>query len=76
MASSDPTASNNPELQLDNLFNVKDRVALVTGGGRPRFQYQRSSTRSELTTSRFGHRFDGGAGPRSQWGKGLHSWPH
>ncbi|KAI4253723.1 MAG: hypothetical protein LQ352_003521 [Teloschistes flavicans] len=33
MASSDPTASNNPELQLDNLFNVKDRVALVTGGG-------------------------------------------
>ncbi|KAL8702613.1 MAG: hypothetical protein Q9201_004219 [Fulgogasparrea decipioides] len=33
MASSDPKASNNPDLLLGNLFNVKDKVALVTGGG-------------------------------------------
>lgn len=34
MASSDPNASNNADLQLENLFNVKDKVALVTGGGK------------------------------------------
>ncbi|KAL8690747.1 MAG: hypothetical protein Q9218_003868 [Villophora microphyllina] len=33
MASSDPKATNNADLQLDKLFNVKDKVALVTGGG-------------------------------------------
>ncbi|KAL9632065.1 MAG: hypothetical protein Q9164_005546, partial [Protoblastenia rupestris] len=26
-------ASNNPDLEISNLFNVKGRVALVTGGG-------------------------------------------
>ncbi|KAL9577017.1 MAG: hypothetical protein Q9212_006645 [Teloschistes hypoglaucus] len=33
MASSDPNATNNADFQLGNLFNVKDKVALVTGGG-------------------------------------------
>ncbi|KAI4250523.1 MAG: hypothetical protein L6R40_000122 [Gallowayella cf. fulva] len=33
MASSDPQATNNAEFQLGNLFTVKDKVALVTGGG-------------------------------------------
>ncbi|KAL8636254.1 MAG: hypothetical protein Q9228_006335 [Teloschistes exilis] len=33
MASSDPKATNNADFQLGNLFNVKDKVALVTGGG-------------------------------------------
>lgn len=33
MASSDPKATNNADFELGNLFNVKDKVALVTGGG-------------------------------------------
>ena len=33
MASSDPQAHNNADFQLGELFNVKDKVALVTGGG-------------------------------------------
>ncbi|KAI4094611.1 MAG: hypothetical protein LQ348_001142 [Seirophora lacunosa] len=33
MASSDPKATNNEEFQLNKLFDVKDKVALVTGGG-------------------------------------------
>ncbi|KAI4120248.1 MAG: hypothetical protein LQ338_007155 [Usnochroma carphineum] len=33
MASSDPKATNNQDFQLQNLFDVKDKVALVTGGG-------------------------------------------
>ncbi|KAL8918256.1 MAG: hypothetical protein Q9172_005490 [Xanthocarpia lactea] len=33
MASSDPQATNNADFELGNLFNVKDKVALVTGGG-------------------------------------------
>jgi len=27
--------SNNADLQLSNLFDVKGKVALVTGGGKP-----------------------------------------
>ncbi|KAL8927451.1 MAG: hypothetical protein Q9208_002256 [Pyrenodesmia sp. 3 TL-2023] len=33
MASSDPKATNNEDFKLNNLFNVQDKVALVTGGG-------------------------------------------
>ncbi|KAL8681563.1 MAG: hypothetical protein Q9224_006717 [Gallowayella concinna] len=33
MASSDPKSTNNADFQLGNLFDVKDKVALVTGGG-------------------------------------------
>ncbi|KAI9663631.1 MAG: hypothetical protein M1821_007121 [Bathelium mastoideum] len=33
MASSDPQAHNNADFELGNLFNVKGKVALVTGGG-------------------------------------------
>ncbi|KAL8934487.1 MAG: hypothetical protein Q9216_005887 [Gyalolechia sp. 2 TL-2023] len=33
MASSDPKFNNNDQFQLTTLFSVKDRVALVTGGG-------------------------------------------
>ncbi|QIW95856.1 hypothetical protein AMS68_001374 [Peltaster fructicola] len=32
MASSDPQAHNNDEFKLDTLFNVKGKVALITGG--------------------------------------------
>ena len=31
MASDDAGFQNNPDFQLGNLFNVKDKVALVTG---------------------------------------------
>ncbi|KAK5018088.1 hypothetical protein BJ546DRAFT_981224 [Cryomyces antarcticus] len=33
MASSDPSSHNNADFQLSEVFNVKDKVALVTGGG-------------------------------------------
>lgn len=33
MASSNPSAQNNDQFKLDALFNVKDKVALITGGG-------------------------------------------
>jgi NADPH:quinone reductase-like Zn-dependent oxidoreductase len=33
MASSDPGKQNNANFQLQEVFNVKDKVALVTGGG-------------------------------------------
>lgn len=33
MASDDPKAHNNSHFKLENIFNVKDKVALVTGGG-------------------------------------------
>jgi len=33
MASSDPKKQNNDDFKLESLFNVKDRVALVTGAG-------------------------------------------
>ncbi|OCL06396.1 dehydrogenase with different specificitie [Glonium stellatum] len=33
MASSNPSASNNADFQLGEVFNVKNKVALVTGGG-------------------------------------------
>lgn len=33
MASDSPQAQNNDQFKLENLFNVKDKVALVTGGG-------------------------------------------
>lgn len=33
MASDDASSHNNVDLQLGNVFNVKDKVALVTGGG-------------------------------------------
>ncbi|EME44125.1 hypothetical protein DOTSEDRAFT_71812 [Dothistroma septosporum NZE10] len=33
MASDDARKHNNQEFQLSNLFNVKDKVALITGGG-------------------------------------------
>ena len=33
MSSDNPQSHNNDEFQLGNLFNVKDRVALVTGAG-------------------------------------------
>lgn len=33
MASSNPQSHNNADFQLGELFNVKDKIALVTGGG-------------------------------------------
>ena len=33
MSSSNPQTHNNADFQLGELFNVKDKVALVTGGG-------------------------------------------
>lgn len=33
MASSDPKSHNNPDFQLQEIFNVKDKVCLITGGG-------------------------------------------
>ena len=33
MASDDASSHNNPDFQLGNVFNVKDKVALITGGG-------------------------------------------
>lgn len=33
MASDNPGHQNNPDFQLGNVFNVKDKVALVTGAG-------------------------------------------
>ena len=33
MASSDPSKHNNADFQLQEVFNVKDKVAVITGGG-------------------------------------------
>ena len=33
MSSDNPQSHNNPDFQLARVFNVKDKVALITGGG-------------------------------------------
>lgn len=68
MASSDPKATNNEEFQLNKLFDVKDKVALVTGGGEYPIDSLIPSTLIEYRLWNWPHVC---AGSRCEWRQGM-----
>ena len=68
--------SNNADLQLSNLFNVKNKVALVTGGGKTRPNPLLEHALHILIGDRQWHWPYGCSGPRRERSQSLHSGPH